>query len=102
MSFTRDLSASQIQEAFRETLQAYDQSKVTLFVGFFPDLKSGQQATINWLPGGTLETQVAGLKKTPIADKAFAQAVYSIWLGDKPIQEDIKKGLVSRAGSLIK
>ena len=32
--FTRDLSASQLQEAFREVLQTQDQSKVTLFVGF--------------------------------------------------------------------
>jgi hypothetical protein len=102
MAFTRDLSASQIQGAFRETLEAQDQAKVGLFVGFFGDLKSGQQATLQWLPGGTLEVQVAGLKKPPIADKAFATAVYSIWLGDKPIQDDIKQGLVSRAATLIK
>lgn len=102
MVFTRDLSASQIQGAFREVLEAADQAKVNLFVGYFTDLKSGQQATLHWAPGGTLETQVAGLAKPPIADKAFATAVYSIWLGDKPIQDDIKQGLVSRAPSLIK
>jgi Chalcone isomerase-like len=102
MVFTRDLSASQIQGAFRETLEAQDQSKVGLFVGYFTDIKSGQQATLRWAPGGTLEVQVAGLAKPPIADKVFATAVYSIWLGDKPVQDDIKKGLVSRADALIK
>lgn len=102
MVFTRDLSTSQIQEAFREVLQAYDQHRVNLFVSFFGDLRSGQQATLHWAPGGTLETTVGGLGKAPIKDKAFAEAVYSIWLGDKPIQDDIKKALASRAESLIK
>jgi hypothetical protein len=102
MVFTRDLAAAQIQEAFRETLQAYDQHKVNLFVTFFGDIRSGQQATLRWTPGGTLETTVGGLGKTPIKDKTFTEAVYSIWLGDKPIQDDIKKGLASRAESLIK
>jgi hypothetical protein len=102
MVFTRDLSSSQLQEAFREVLQAYDQHKVNLFVSFFGDIRSGQQATLHWAPGGTLETTVGGLGKTPIKDKAFTEAVYSIWLGDKPIQDDIKKGLASRAEALIK
>ena len=102
MVFTRDLSMSQIQEAFREVLQAYDQHRVNLFVSFFPDIRSGQQATLHWAPGGTLETTIGGLGKTPIKDKVFTEAVYSIWLGDKPIQDDIKKGLISRAETLIK
>ena len=102
MVFTRDLSASQLQEAFKEVLQAQDQQRVNLFVGFFNDVKTNQQATLHWLPGGKLEVTVAGLKKVPIEDKTFATAVYSIWLGDKPIQEDVKKGLVSRAEQAIK
>ena len=100
--FTRDLSASQLQDGFREVLQNQDQSKVALFTGFFPDVKNNQQASMHWGPGGRLEVTIAGLKKVPIDDKAFTTAVFSIWLGDKPIQEDIKKGLVSRADQLIK
>ena len=38
----------------------------------------------------------------PIADKNFAAAVFGIWLGEKPIQEDIKRDLVTRAAILIK
>jgi hypothetical protein len=100
MKFTRDLSAGQIQGAFRDTLGAAEGSKVELFVRFFPDLKSGQDATIRWT-GKALETTVAGLGKPPIEDAAFAQRVFSIWLGDKPIQDDIKRDLVSRAATLI-
>jgi hypothetical protein len=38
----------------------------------------------------------------PIADRDFAAAVFAVWLGEKPIQKDIKKGLVSRAAVLIR
>jgi len=100
MKFTRDVSTDQIRGAFRETLEGA--SKVDLFVGYFSDTKEGQEYVLTWKPGGILETKAAGLNKPEIHDKAFAAAVFGIWLGEKPIQDDIKKGLSSRAGELIK
>jgi len=102
MKFTRGVSADQIRGAFRETLTGADTSKLNLFLGYFSDTKEGEQYVLTWKPGGILETNVAGLGKLPIEDKNFAAAVFGIWLGEKPIQEDIKKGLVSRAPQLIK
>ena len=102
MKFTRNESTSQIQGAFRDMLSAADPTKLNQFLAFFGDTKEGQSYEISWKAGGVLETKVVGLGKTPIADAKFAAAVFGIWLGDKPIQEDIKKGLVSRAGELIK
>lgn len=102
MKFTREVSASQIQGAFRETLTTANQARVDQFVGYFGDTKVGQEYVIRWTPGGVLETTVIGAPKPPIADKDFAAAVFSIWLGEKPIQDDLKRDLVSRAPSLIK
>jgi Chalcone isomerase-like len=101
LKFARDLSASQIQGAFREALPSAGKPRVDQFVGYFGDLARGQDAVIRWAPGGTLETTVAGAAKPPIADKEFAAAVFSIWLGEKPIQEDVKSALVSRAGVIV-
>jgi len=100
--FLRDLSASQIQEAMREALAGADKARVDAFVGYFPAITSGQECVLRWALGGALETVVAGQAKPPIADKAFTAAVYSIWLGEKPIQEDLKKAVVARAGELIR
>ena len=102
MKFTRDVSTSQIQGAFREVLPAANKARVDAFVSYFGDTKVGQEYVIRWAPGGVLETTVIGVAKPPIADKDFAAAVFSIWLGEKPIQDDIKKGLVSRAPALLK
>jgi hypothetical protein len=101
LRFVRDLSASQIQGAFREALPAASQARVDAFVGYFGDIAKGQAAVIRWAPGGTLETTVAGAAKPPIADKEFAAAVFAIWLGDKPIQADIKRDLVARAAVMV-
>lgn len=94
MKFVRDLSADQIREAFREALQKADKPKVDAFVGYFGELKSGQDCVLEWGAGGVLKTTVAGATKPDIADKAFASAVFGIWLGEKPIQDDIKADLV--------
>lgn len=102
MKFLRDLSASQIQEAMREALAGADKARVEAFVGYFPAITSGQECVLKWSPGGTLESIMAGQAKPPIADKAFAAAVFGIWLGEKPIQDDLKKAIVSRAGELIR
>lgn len=103
MKFIRgEVSASQIQEAFRESLANANKARVEAFLTYFGDTKAGQEYVLHWVPGGTLETTVAGQAKPPIADKDFASAVFGIWLGDKPIQDDIKKGLVSRAAEVLK
>jgi hypothetical protein len=96
LQFLRDLSADQIQGAFRETLAGADKARVEAFVSYFGELKTGQECVLRSAPGGTLETLVAGAARLPIADTAFTTAVFSIWLGDKPIQEDIKIDLVKQ------
>jgi hypothetical protein len=98
LKLVRDLSAAQMQEAIREalTLQNADKARTDAFISYFGDIKIGQEYVLRWRPGGTLETTAVGQAKPPIADKNFAAAVFSIWLGATPIQEDVKLGLVSR------
>jgi hypothetical protein len=102
LKFTRDLSQDTIQEAMREALAGADRGRLDRFVGYFPEIKTGQECVLRWVPGGTLETVMAGQPKPPLEGRDFATAVFSVWLGDKPIQEDTRKGLVSRAPALIK
>jgi hypothetical protein len=102
LRFVRDVSTDQIRDAFRESLSAADPARVQAFLAYFGDIKTGQECVLTWTPPGTLETTIAGQVKPPIADKTFAAAIFGVWLGPKPIQEDIKRGLVSRAAALIR
>lgn len=97
MKFVRDVTRDQIQGAFRESLASANRARLDAFLAYFNDTKSGEDYVLRWVPGSGLETTVAGQAKPAIADKDFAAAVFGIWLGPKPIQDDIKRGLVSRA-----
>jgi hypothetical protein len=97
----RDLTAEQIQDAFRAHMQSADRKLLDQFVGYFPRTKAGQDCVLRWAPGGILETTVAGVAKPPIADTAFSEAVFGIWLGDKPVADQLRKRLVSRATDLL-
>jgi len=101
MKFVRDVSTDQIRDAFRDSLKGAG-NKTDQWVAYFSEIRSGQECVIGWTPGVGLETKVAGVDKPAINDKAFASAVFGIWLGDKPIQEDVKKDLVVRSGELLK
>ncbi len=96
LRFTRDVGQGRIQSAMREALAGADGKLVELFVGYFPEIKEGQECVLRWAPGGVLETSIGGLNKGPIKDKSFAAAVFGIWLGEKPIQDDIKQDLIAR------
>lgn len=101
LKLVRDVTRDQIQGAFREALTTADKARVDAFVGYFGETKSGQEYVIRWIPGRGLLTTVAGQEKPAIDDKNFAAAVFGIWLGDRPIQDDVKRGLVARAPQLI-
>lgn len=101
MKFVRDVSTSQIRDAFHESLGNAG-PKAQEWINYFSEIRSGQEIVISWVPGTGLQTKVAGADKPVINDKAFASSVFGIWLGDKPIQDDLKKALVSRAPELLK
>jgi hypothetical protein len=98
LHFVRDVTTEQVQAAFRESLvlAGADKAKIEAFVGHFGETKEGQRYVLKWAPGGVIEATINGVVKPPVADKPFAGAVFAIWLGDRPIQEDIKKDLVAR------
>ena len=102
LKVARDLSAEQIQGTFRSHLSAADRPLLDQFVSYFGPTKAGQVCVLRWVPGGRLETTVAGVAKRPIADKAFADEVFAIWLRDRPSEDPIRKQVVSRAASLIR
>ncbi len=101
LKFVRDVSADQLRDAFRDSLKGAG-NKTELWVAYFNDVRSGKQIVIGWTPGVGLETKVAGEDKPVMNDKAFASAVFAIWLGDKPIQDDVKRDLITRAAELVK
>jgi hypothetical protein len=102
LRLVRDVSASQMQEAIRDALEKADKARTDQFVAYFGDIKTGEEYVLRWAAGGTLETLAKGTPKPQIADKNFAAAVFGIWLGDEPVQDDIKRDLIARVPPMVK
>ena len=102
LKLVRGLSAEQIQGTFRSHMPGADRRLLGQFVSYFDTTKAGQECVLHWVPGGRLETTVSGVAKPPIADKAFADAVFAIWLRDRPAEDPIRKQLVSRTSALLR
>jgi Chalcone isomerase-like len=102
LKLVRDLSAEQIQGSFRSHLPTADSKLLDQFVSYFGATEAGQECVLRWTPGGGLETTLGGIIKPHIADRAFAEAVFAIWLRDRPFEDPLREQVVSRAESLLR
>jgi hypothetical protein len=102
LRFMRNLSESRIQEGMRESLAGADPKILDQFISYFPQVKDGEVCELRYLPGGTLESEMAGQAKPPIHDKKFADQLFGLYVGPSPLQTDIKEGVVVRAAQVLK
>lgn len=58
------------------------------------EAKKGMRITLDWTPGGTVVTTDGKPAGPPIPGEDFYRALLKIWLGDKPVQDDLKKALL--------
>jgi len=59
------------------------------------EAKTGMRITLDWLPGAGTQLTVQGKPVgAPIPGEDFYSALLRIWLGDKPVQPDLKKALL--------
>jgi hypothetical protein len=57
--------------------------------------QKGMAITLDWLPGtGTQMTVDGRVTGAPIAGEDFYRALLRIWLGPRPVQDDLKKALL--------
>ena len=104
----RDLSAQQFVDALHEGV-AHNHSEAEmetlkdrlklfseamLSVG---EAKTGTSVLIDWIPESGTRLSVNGQAKgKDIAGEDFYRALLKIWLGNKPVQDDLKQALIGK------
>src|SRR5262245_3445254 len=100
MHFMRDLTKTQLVDAFKEGFEANAKDKTgqraefDKMLALIPDVKEGETLTFAYLPGRNTTLQIGSKEMGGFAGKGFADAVFSIWLGPKPPSEDLRKGML--------
>lgn len=58
------------------------------------EVKPGDVITLDYQPSSGTQINVNGTARGIIAGDAFKRALLRIWLGNKPVQDDLKKGML--------
>jgi hypothetical protein len=110
MTMLRDLTAQQLSEGLadgiRNNSSAAEQealkARVDELVGIMNALgeaKKGDTILLDFLPESGTRMVVNGQPRgKPITGDDFYRALLRIWLGDKPVDDDLKKGMLGQVG----
>lgn len=97
----RDLGKDKIVEALHDGFEKNAKGQMPALkdrldrmVALLPEeAKKGSTIVITYLPGTGTVLSLPG-NKAVIEGKDFADALFSVWLGREPVDEDLKKGLL--------
>ncbi len=105
LHFVHDVDAAKLKESFSEglaeelaaTAPADVRAAAQSFVALFDtDCKVGDEIVLRAAADTTLSVEVGGKIKSGPQNGKLARAVWSVWLGAKPISTDLRHDLVNR------
>ncbi len=106
MDLRRGFSRDKLINAFVEVIEKNykDQSAfaddMKTFEGYFTrDAQDGDVIIFNYCPTKGLTTILNGEEKGLITNPAFAEALWSVWFGQKPANKGLKRDLLAELGS---
>ena len=96
------VGADAIRAAWRDGFSANSaaalpqmKERLERFSGWFDaDLLKGEQVVLTYLPGQGTEVAVQGKVRGVIEGADFMRALWSVWLGEKPVDGGLKKGML--------
>lgn len=71
-------------------------SKIDFHNSLYQDVQPGDRYSLTYIPGRGTELALNGEPKGIIEGADFAAAVFSIWLGSKPIKNSFKKQILGK------
>lgn len=103
MHFLHSASKNQMVDAFDESFRnnAPDairtmKAEIDQLLGALEPVKDGDQMVFTYIPGRGTSLAINGKEKVTIAAPAFGPVLLSVWLGPKPPNPDLKKGMLGQ------
>jgi hypothetical protein len=103
MKFLHGASKSQMTDAFDESFSSNTpeamktmKSDIDRLLASLESVKEGDQMVFTYIPGTGTAFALNGKDKVTISDPAFGPVLFSVWLGPKPPNADLKKGILGR------
>lgn len=103
MHFVRNISKSQLTDGFSESFQnnTPDAMKtlkpdIDRLFAALDSVKDGDELAFTDIPGTGTSIAIAGKETLTISGQLFAKMLFSVWLGPKPPNADLKKGILGQ------
>jgi len=101
LHFVRDVGRTDLTKAWDEGFENNASSqlpalkeRIEAFKGLMADVSKGQRLRFVSKPGAGTSVDVNGAVKGTVAGDDFARALFSIWLGPRPPNAELKAGLL--------
>ena len=101
LSVLRSLSSHQVSEAIEEGFEKNSKANIAALKArlekletMIPNVEKGDQILLTYVPGKGTVVSAKNVEKGMIEGKDFADALFSVWLGASPVQEDLKQSLL--------
>lgn len=99
----RDVDAETMANAIREGLTnaagsraGAISSELSAFVRWVPPMRERNRMTITYTPSGNLEITATGARGTFHGSAALAEAFGRMWLGQHPVEDGLRDGMLGR------
>lgn len=103
MYFLHGASKKQMSDAFDESFSDNTpdarktmQADIDRLFGALEPVKEGDQMVFTYVPGTGTTLAINGNDKMTIAGPAFGRILFSVWLGPKPPNAGLKKGILGQ------
>ncbi len=103
MHFVRDISKGQLIDGFTDSFhdnmpeaEKAMKAEIDRFFAALDSVKDGDEVVISYIPSTGTTVSVAGKEKVSIAGPDFGRVIFSVWLGPKPPNAGLKKGILGQ------
>ena len=103
MKFLHAVAKSQLVDTFNGSFADNSpgavssmKGEIAQLMGALDSMNVGDQLVFTYVPGTGTSVSINGQNKVTIAGAAFAPVLFSAWLGPKPPNADMKKGLLGQ------
>lgn len=99
--FLRSVSGADVAKAISEGFDNNSgpslpelKPRIAQFAKLIPDVKKGDILAFTYRPGNGLEVRAGDKTAGLVAGKDFSDALFKVWLGEKPADKALKAGLL--------
>lgn len=99
--FRRDVGRDQARDAFRDSIRnaagsgaAAIEGEITRFAAWIPAFAEHQRLVATFTPGSGIELSASAASAHLHANEAFGTAVFGMWVGSHPADDELRRGLL--------